>query len=43
MKDGSFYEGAFFDNKAEGHGKFFTGEFSYEGFFQDNKFSGMGT
>ena len=43
MKDGSFYEGSFFENKAEGHGKFFTGEFSYEGFFQDNKFNGVGT
>ena len=43
MKDGSFYEGAFFENKAEGHGKFFSGDFNYEGFFQNNQFHGMGT
>ena len=43
MKDGSYYEGHFNENKAEDQGKFFSGRFNYEGHFLDNKFHGIGT
>jgi hypothetical protein len=43
MKNGSYYDGAFRGNMAEGQGKFFSGNFYYEGHFDDNKFHGIGT
>lgn len=43
MKDGSYYEGAFQHNMADGQGKFHSNGFYYEGYFLANKFHGMGT
>lgn len=42
MKDGSYYEGAFQHNMADGQGTFHSNDFSYEGYFLNNKFHGMG-
>lgn len=43
MKNGSYYDGAFHNNKAEGIGKFISKNFYYEGHFVQNKFQGVGT